>query len=433
MEYYSTGLKSPNVFFKDALFSGLAPDGGLYMPTSIPQLSLDTLNSKISYPELAFKMIMPFIGNAISNEKLDEICNSAFNFSVPLVKLDDNFYILELFHGPTFAFKDFAARFMARMMEHFMNTETVKRTILVATSGDTGSAVANGFFKVDGINVVILYPSKRVSPLQEKQLTTLGENISALEVSGSFDDCQKLVKKAFLDKELNSEKKLGSANSINISRLLPQTVYYAWAWLKSGKKQNILISVPSGNFGNITGGLIAKKMGLPFLKFIASVNENKVFPKYLSSGKFYPVPSRQTLSNAMDVGNPSNISRINALYKDDINLMKRDISSYSFNDDITSKSILEIFKEFNYNVDPHTAVGISGLKRFLKDKNKQKITEIVLSTAHPAKFSDTIEPILRESIDLPDKLKLCMKKKKQSIKISNSYLEFKNYLMSNKN
>ena len=425
MKYYSTNLKSDKVTFEDTLFQGLAPDGGLYMPESIPIFSADFFNSNWDYPELATELISPFVECEIDKKSLLNICDSAFDFPIPLINLDQNLHILELFHGPTFAFKDFAARFMARTMQYFMKNKNVERTILVATSGDTGSAVANGFYKMDGINVVILYPSGRVSKIQEQQLTTLGENIKAIEVEGSFDDCQKIVKTAFLDSEIRNQKKISSANSINISRLLPQSIYYTWAWICAGRPKDIIISVPSGNFGNLTGGLIAKKMGLPITKFLASVNSNDVFPKYLQTGEYKPKPSKQTLSNAMDVGNPSNFERIQNLYQSNKEKINKDILSLSIDNHLTIKEIKETKNKFNYLADPHTAVGLKGLKNFLSKSQ----TGIVLSTAHPGKFADVIEPIIGEKIKLPNQLEASLKKEKQRILIPNNYEQFKSLLL----
>jgi len=425
MKYYSTNLNSDKVSFETALFKGLAPDGGLYMPEIIPKFNMEFFNSEWKYSQLATELIFPFVEGEINQSSLEKICESAFNFKIPLVKLNDQIQILELFHGPTFAFKDFAARFMARTMQYFMQNQKVEKTVLVATSGDTGSAVANGFYKVDGINVVILYPSGRVSKIQEQQLTILGENITAIEVEGSFDDCQKMVKTAFLDFEIQDKKQLSSANSINISRLLPQSIYYSWAWICAGRPKDLLVSVPSGNFGNLTGGLIAKKMGLPITRFLASVNANDVFPKYLKSGKYEPKPSLQTLSNAMDVGNPSNFARIKKLYGEDKIKIEEDILSLSVDNNSTVEEIISTQNEFNYLPDPHTAVGIHGLKQFLKEDQGG----IVLSTAHPGKFTDIIEPIINDKIQLPEPLKKALTKEKQSIKIPNDYRKFKSVLL----
>jgi len=425
MKYYSTNLNSDFVSFENALFQGLAPDGGLYMPENIPKFKDDFFNTNWNYSELATELIYPFVEGEIDYPALSGICNSAFDFPVPLIQLDDNIYILELFHGPTFAFKDFAARFMARTMQYFMKNNKIERTVLVATSGDTGSAVANGFYKMEGINVIILYPSGRVSKIQEHQLTTLGENILAIEVEGSFDDCQKMVKTAFLDIEIKKQKQLSSANSINIARLLPQSIYYSWAWICAGRPSDLLVSVPSGNFGNLTGGLIAKKMGLPIRQFLASVNLNDVFPKYLKSGVYLPKTSLQTLSNAMDVGNPSNFARIQNLYNMDLDKMSEDILSFSVDNESTIKEIKNTKNNFHYLPDPHTAVGLNGLNNFLGEHQ----TGIVLSTAHPGKFADIIEPIVSEKVNLPKNLESALSKKKQSIKIPNDYDFFKSIIM----
>ena len=425
MKYFSTNLKTKPVSFEEALFKGLAKDGGLFMPENIPYLSPDFFKEKMSYAELSTEMIFPFISGEMDRSALNEICKSAFNFSIPVINIQPNLSILELFHGPTLAFKDFAARFMARSIQYFMQNKNEQRTILVATSGDTGSAVANGFYKVDGIKVVILYPSGKVSKIQEQQLTTLGENITAIEVEGSFDDCQKIVKTAFLDNKFQDKINLSSANSINIARLLPQSVYYAWAWNFLDFPKDVVISVPSGNFGNLTGGLIAKKMGLPITKFLAAVNSNDVFPNYLHNGNYQPKVSVSTISNAMDVGNPSNFSRIQSLYNSDLIKIRENINSISVTDDLTSKSILEINQKYNYLADPHTAVGLYGINKIM-DKNQ---VGIVLATAHPGKFADVIDPIINNKIELPVQLKEALNLPKNSIKIQNNYDDFKSVLL----
>ncbi|MAJ44938.1 MAG: threonine synthase [Candidatus Marinimicrobia bacterium] len=425
MKYFSTNLNTEPVNFKEALFKGLASDGGLFMPENIPYLSKEFFKEKMTYSELATEMIYPFIGEEIDKLSLNEICKSAFNFSVPVVNIHSNLSVLELFHGPTLAFKDFAARFMARLMQYFMQNKNEERTIIVATSGDTGSAVANGFYKLAGINVIILYPSGRVSKIQEQQLTTLGENIKAVEIEGSFDDCQKIVKKAFLDYEIKEKINLSSANSINIARLLPQTVYYAWAWKYLECPKDVIISVPSGNFGNLTGGLFAKRMGLPITKLLASVNSNDIFPNYLNNGFFQSKESVSTLSNAMDVGNPSNFARIQSLYCSEINEIRKDIISTSVSDKLTIKSLLEIKQKYNYLADPHTAVGLYGIKKnILKSQ-----MGVVLSTAHHGKFADIIEPIINKKIKLPKQLREALKLPKDSMKIKNKYNDFKSILL----
>ena len=348
---------------------------------------------------------------------------------VVIKELNKTDSVLELFHGPTFAFKDFAARFMARTMSHFLENEDNEITILVATSGDTGSAVANGFFNVDGINVIILYPSHRVSAIQEKQLTTLGGNITALEIDGSFDDCQRMVKAAFQDIDLRSRLFLSSANSINMARLLPQSVYYSWAWKLCGKNKPIIFSVPSGNFGNLTGGLLANRMGVPVEKFIAATNANDTFPHFLSSGTIQHQDAVQTISNAMDVGVPSNLDRIQNLFHDDVNQVKVDISSWSFSDEMTKDCIRNIQNKFNYLLDPHTAVGVLGLNTY-REKTNSKTKGVVLSTAHPGKFADVIEPIIGNKTSLPESLQIAMKKEKNSVKMPKQFSDLKEYLLA---
>ena len=425
MQYFSTNQQSTAVGFREALFNGLAPDRGLYIPESIPEFDPAFFGSEMTYCELAAEMIQPFVSENISSAELMDICNAAFTFDIPLVCLIDDIYVLELFHGPTMAFKDFAARFMARCMEHLLSEEI---TILVATSGDTGSAVANGFFDLDGIQVVILYPSGRVSAIQEQQLTTYGGNITALEVEGSFDDCQHMVKEAFVDQKVNQQRSLSSANSINIARILPQSVYYAWAWKQIGTDQPIVFSVPSGNFGNLTGGILAKHMGLPVEKFIAATNANDVFPKYLETGEFNAKPSKQTISNAMDVGRPSNFDRILKIYNENVTDLRRDLISWSFQDDETRNAIQYTKDKFNYLTDPHTAVGLSGIEKFRQEVNARH-TGIALATAHPGKFPQVVEPIIKEQIAIPRKLQKAMKKEKNSITIPAHYSYLKDFLI----
>ncbi|MBH10477.1 MAG: threonine synthase [Candidatus Marinimicrobia bacterium] len=425
MRYYSTNQKSPSVGFREALFKGLAPDKGLYLPESIPSFETSFFKNEMTYTELATEMIQPFVSEYISEPKLAEICNTAFTFDIPLICLNDNIYLLELFHGPTMAFKDFAARFMARCMEYLLSE---KITILVATSGDTGGAVANGFLGLEGINVVILYPAGRVSEIQEKQLTTYKGNITALEVNGSFDDCQKMVKDAFLDKTLSRKLNLSSANSINIARLLPQSVYYAWAWKHVNSNQPTIFSVPSGNFGNLTGGIFAKHMGLPIQKFIAATNANNVFPQYLKTGKFNSIPSKETISNAMDVGNPSNFDRIIKIYDENRNDIQNDIISWSFKDRTTKYIIKSIHNNFNYLVDPHTAVGISGIEKYKKKINTD-FNYIAIATAHPAKFIQVMKPIINKEITIPKQLQKSMEKEKNSIRIPASCSSLKDFLI----
>ncbi len=428
MRFFSTKNNAVSVGFKDALFQGLAEDGGLYMPETIPHLGTDFFQSNLSYSECAVGMIHPFTKDDLTLAQLSDICELAFDFPIPIKKLNETDSVLELFHGPTLAFKDFAARFMARTMLHFLENENKEITILVATSGDTGSAVANGFFNIEGIKVIILYPSNRVSAIQEKQLTTLGGNITALEINGTFDDCQRMVKSAFQDAELRSRFTLSSANSINVARLLPQSVYYAWAWKQCGENNPIIFSVPCGNFGNLTAGLFANRMGIPVEIFIAATNANDTFPYFLNSGTLQDQDAIQTISNAMDVGVPSNLDRIQTLFHDDINLIKKDISSWSFSDDETKDCIQNIHNNFDYLIDPHTAIGVLGLNEY-REKTNSRTKGIVLSTAHPGKFADVIEPIIGENIPLTDSLQIAMKKEKISIKMSKKFSDLKDYLL----
>jgi len=429
LRFYSTKGNSISVGFKDALFHGLAPDGGLYMPETIPHLGINFFKSDLSYPELAVGMIHPFTKDDLAHARLTDICELAFDFPLRIKELNNTDSVLELFHGPTFAFKDFAARFMARTMSYFLENNDNELTILVATSGDTGSAVANGFFNIDGINVIILYPSNRVSAIQEKQLTTLGGNITALEIDGSFDDCQRMVKVAFQDIDLQNRLSLSSANSINMARLLPQSVYYSWAWKLCAENKPIIFSVPSGNFGNLTGGLLANRMGVPVEKFIAATNANDTFPHFLSSGTIQHQDAVKTISNAMDVGVPSNLDRIQNLFHDDVNQVKVDIASWSFPDKDTKESIRNIQNEFGYLIDPHTAVGVLGLNKYRNETNT-KMKGVVLSTAHPGKFADVIEPIIGNKTTLPDSLQIAMKKEKNSIKMPNQFSDLKEYLLA---
>ena len=436
MKLYSTNNKNISISFKEAVIKGIADDGGLFMPFNLPKLGKDFFNKleNLEFNELAFEISKHLLGDEIPAEDLEKIINSAMNFDSPLVSLDANLGILELFHGPTLAFKDFGARFMANMMS-YVNRESKKEiTILVATSGDTGSAVANGFYKVDGIKVVLLYPSNKVSKIQEQQLTTLGHNVTALEVEGTFDDCQRLVKQAFPDKDLAGKMMLSSANSINIGRLLPQSFYYFRAYAQTKDKSlPLIISVPSGNFGNLTAGLFAKEMGLPVKKYIAATNTNDVFPKYLETGKYEAKPSIKTLSNAMDVGNPSNFARIQALYENDYAVIKENIYGESFSDEETREAIREVHDKFGYMIDPHGAVGYLALQRYLGKNKIEKYNGVILETAHPAKFADVVSGIINKEIELPDRLAGCMKKEKHSVKISSEYGKLKKFLLETAN
>lgn len=433
MRYYSTKNKNYKISFRDAVLKGIAPDGGLFMPEEIPEFEMNFFKnvSDLSLKEIAFLVSKKLFGSDIKIIDLESIVDSSITFDAPLVQLSDNINILELFHGQTLAFKDFGARFMANTVAYLNRNEDKEINILVATSGDTGSAVANGFFNVDKINVVLLYPSKKVSKIQEQQLTTLGKNITTLEVKGTFDDCQSLVKKAFSDNELNSKMTLSSANSINIARLLPQAFYYFNAYAKvEDKKLPTVISVPSGNFGNLTAGLIAKRMGLPVKRFIAATNSNDVFTKYIDTAVFKAKPSVKTLSNAMDVGNPSNFERILDLYNHDHRKIKSDIFSKSFSDEETVNAIKEVYSKYNYVIDPHGAVGFLALESFLTEARNTNINGVVVETAHYSKFADIVENALNIKTDIPERLAICLSKEKRSIKISNEFNDLKEFLLS---
>ena len=428
MKYYSLNNHDIKVSFKDAAITGIAPDKGLYFPESILQLDSDFINNieQYSNTEIALKAITPFIGNEIPEDKLREIVEETLSFDFPTVKVEKDVYALELYHGPTLAFKDVGARFMSRCLNYFTQAENKNITILVATSGDTGGAVASGFLGVKGINVVILYPSGKVSDIQEKQLTALGQNITALEVDGSFDDCQDMVKQAFLDDQLK-DVDLTSANSINIARWLPQMFYYFFAYkqLKYLDKP-LAISVPSGNFGNICAGLMAKMIGLPVAHFIASTNVNDTVPRYMDSQLYHPSATKETLSNAMDVSNPSNFVRILELFNNNFGSLQEELSSYPFTDAQTLNTIKKLYTENNYLADPHGAVGYLGLKKYLKD-NKD-YAGVFLETAHPVKFPKCIEKELGISIPVPDSLQPLLLQKKHAIAIK-SYNELKDYLL----
>jgi threonine synthase len=426
MNYYSLHHKSPKSTFKNAVISGIAPDRGLYFPEKITALSAKFFENIENYSqhEIAFEVIKQFVGDEIPEEKLKEIISETIFFDFPLVKIDENCASLELFHGPTMAFKDVGAKFMAKCLEYFNQNNEEEITVLVATSGDTGGAVANGFLGSKGVNVVILYPSGKVSDIQEKQLTTLGQNITALEVDGVFDDCQEMVKTAFLDSEIT--KKLTSANSINIARWLPQMFYFFYAH-KELKKLNkeLIFSVPSGNFGNICAGIVAQKLGLPIKHFIAATNINDTVPNYLIDGKYQPKPSKATISNAMDVGNPSNFIRILELFNNDFEKLKSAFSSYSFTDDETRETLKKIYKNAGYIPDPHGAVGYLGLQKYGLQENE---FGVFLETAHPVKFLDVVEETLSIKVEIPTKIQEIMTKEKVAIKIS-SYQELKNFLI----
>lgn len=425
MNYYSTNNKNHQVSLREAVLKGLAPDNGLYMPETIPVLPKSFFNSlpEKSFQQIAFEVAQALLQDDVPPAEIKRIVDHTITFDATLVELEKNIFALELFHGPTLAFKDFGARFMSQLMGYFSKEEKREIVILVATSGDTGSAVANGFLGVPGTKVVVLYPSGKVSDIQEKQFTTLGQNITALEVDGSFDDCQRLVKQAFLDEELNKKFFLTSANSINIARLIPQSFYYFYAWSRLKKRNNVVFSVPSGNFGNLTAGLIAKRMGLPIKHLVASTNANDIVPEYLQTGIFTPKPSQATISNAMDVGNPSNFARMIDLYANDLNKIKSDITGYTFSDEETKQVLQEVYKTSNYTLDPHGAVGYLGLKKYLAD-NKEA-TGVFLETAHPAKFLEVVEETLKTQVQIPEKLKVFIKGSKKSIQCSNELNAFR--------
>lgn len=430
MRYYSLNHNSKHTSFKNAVIRGLAPDRGLYFPNQIPILSKKFFEDieHISVPEMAFKIIKPYVGKEIDDKKLLSIVTETLDFEFPTVEITDNIAAFELFHGPTLAFKDVGARFMARALGHFSKGMKDKTTVLVATSGDTGGAVANGFLGVDGVEVIILYPKGKISEIQEKQITTLGQNITALEVDGVFDDCQEMVKAAFLDPSL-TKMNLTSANSINVARWLPQMFYYfiAYRSLKN-KNKKLVFSVPSGNFGNICAGVMAQQMGLPIDHFIASTNSNDSVPRYLKTGNFEPLQTIQTISNAMDVGNPSNFIRIQKIFNNDIFRMKKIISGYSYSDIETKKSLIEIYKKNGYIADPHGAVGFLGLKEYLSKQNKDHYG-VFLETAHPVKFIDSVEKILKLKVQIPNRLKSALSKKKSCIPIKD-FSSLKSYLLS---
>ncbi|EGK00981.1 threonine synthase [Dysgonomonas gadei] len=431
MKYYSTNKNAPEVSLQEAVVKGLAPDNGLYMPETIKELPQSFFENigNMSFQEIAYTVADAFFGEDIEPDTLKSIVYDTLSFDTPVVHVKDNIYSLELFHGPTLAFKDVGGRFMARLLGYFIKKQGQKDVkVLVATSGDTGSAVANGFLGVEGIHVYVLYPKGKVSQIQECQFTTLGRNITAIEIDGTFDDCQALVKTAFLDEELNRKLNLTSANSINVARFLPQAFYYfhAYAQLaKQGKAGNVVFSVPSGNFGNITAGLIAKRMGLPVTRFIAANNSNDIFYKYLQTGEYNPRPSVQTIANAMDVGNPSNFVRVLDLYGKSLNEIKRDISGEWYNDDCIKKIVKATYDETGYLLDPHGACGYQALKDELQPGEKG----VFLETAHPAKFLETVESIIGRQVAIPEKLQAFMKGEKQSVDMSKEFADFKQYLL----
>ncbi len=430
MKYYSTNGKAPLASLEKAVVKGLAEDRGLYMPESIKPLPAEFFSDiqDMSFHDIACTVAQAFFGEDVPEEDLRRIVCDTLSFDVPAVKVCDNIYSLELFHGPTLAFKDVGARFMARMLRHFLSSGSGEVNVLVATSGDTGSAVANGFLGVEGIRVYVLYPKGKVSPIQECQFTTLGRNITAIEVDGVFDDCQALVKNAFMDSDLNAKMKLTSANSINVARFLPQSFYYFYAYAQMKKKglaDNLVVCVPSGNFGNICSALFGKRMGLPIRRFIAANNSNDIFYKYLQTGNYEPKPSVQTIANAMDVGDPSNFARIYDLYGKSHDAIAADISGATYSDGQIADAMRSCYADNGYVCDPHGACGYQALKDGLKPGE----TGVFLETAHPAKFKSVVDGILRTDIEIPQKLQAFMKGTKQSVQMPNDYAAFRQLLL----
>ena len=431
MKYYSTNGKAPLATLHEAVVKGLAGDRGLYMPESIkklPQSFFDNIE-RLSFQELSYVVAQAFFGDDVNEEDLKRIVYDTLSFDCPVAQVTDSIYSLELFHGPTLAFKDVGARFMARLLQYFIRQEGREQVnVLVATSGDTGSAVANGFLGVDGIHVYVLYPKGKVSKIQESQFTTLGKNITAVEVDGVFDDCQALVKSAFMDEELNKHMKLTSANSINVARFLPQAFYYfnAYARMKElGKSENMVVCVPSGNFGNITAALFGHRIGLPVKRFIAANNANDIFYNYLQTGKYEPKASRQTIANAMDVGDPSNFARIYDLYHGDHALVSSLISGATYSDDQIRDTMRKCFSDNKYILDPHGACGFRALSEQLQAGEYGVFCE----TAHPAKFKETVEATIGAEVEIPERLAAFMKGKKQSVEMAKDFSSFKDFLM----
>ncbi len=430
MLYYSTNNKAPKVGFKEATIKGLAPDKGLYFPESIPVLPKDFFENigSLSKETIAFKVIQPYVGDAIPADELQRIVNETINFDFPLVPVTDAIFSLELYHGPTLAFKDVGARFMSRCLGYFVKDQGQKVTVLVATSGDTGGAVANGFYDVTGVEVVILYPKGKVSSIQELQLTTIGKNIKALEVNGSFDDCQHLVKQAFADADLNNKLFLTSANSINVARWLPQQFYYFFAYQQwANKAQPPVVCVPSGNFGNICAGLMAHHSGLPIKHFIAATNANDIVPQYFVTQKYEPKPALATISNAMDVGNPSNFVRILEIFEQQFENLKSIVSSVSIGDEETKAVLKEVYEQQNYLLDTHGAVAYAALQHWLAEHEDHK--GIILETAHPVKFYDVVEPIIGEKVPMPESVEYLLDKVKESVVIDANYEQLKAFLL----
>lgn len=423
MKYYSTNGQAPVISFKEAVLKGLPTDQGLFFPQEIPALPVAFFEElpSLTLPEIAFAVLKDFVAPDLSEEKLREICQEVFTFPIPLVEIEKEIFALELFHGPTCAFKDVGARFMSRCLQQFADRNKPV-TVLVATSGDTGSAVANGFLGLDNIDVVVLYPEKGVSSIQEMQFTTLGQNISAVAIEGTFDDCQRLVKEAFSDQDLNQEMVLSSANSINVARWLPQMVYYFYAWGQWKKnhpaKNEITVAVPSGNFGNLAAGLLARRMGLPITNFVAATNQNHVVPTFLETGNYDPVPSVATIANAMDVGSPNNFPRILELLHQDFTALQEVVKGFWADDQEIKEIIRLVQREKNYLLDPHGAIGYLALKKLLPEL---KTPGIFLETAHPAKFKETMESVLGQEVTLPEQLQAFLGRTKQVTLLPNDY------------
>lgn len=431
MRYRSTSRQAPLTSLRGAVLRGLAPDGGLYMPVEIARHSPAELEEfrRLPFTEVCFRVAKPFAAPEVPEEILWQVVSEAISFPVKLVSLSPALHVLELFHGPTLAFKDFGARFMARLMGYFVRDETRPLTVLVATSGDTGSAVAHGFLGVPGIRVIILYPSRRISEAQEKQFTTLGQNITALEVQGTFDDCQRLVKQAFSDAQLNQRVFLTSANSINIGRLLPQMFYHVAAYRQLPVASvPLIVSVPSGNFGNLTAGIFAKRIGLPVARFVASTNANDVVPQYLRTGEFCPRQATPTYSNAMDVGSPNNFPRLLDLCRNRLELVQREIWGHSATDTETLATMKSVHDRFHYLADPHTAVGILGWEAYHR-QHSEPAQGLVLATAHPAKFADVVTRAIGVAPPLPERLAAHLRQPKLSLAISAEYDDFRQFLL----
>jgi threonine synthase len=428
MKFYSTKDKNHKVSLQEAVIKGLAPNNGLFLPEKLPVLPASFFQNmhKLSLQEVSLTVAKAIFGEDVPEKELQEIVYGAMSFPIPLEKVKENLYSLELFHGPTLAFKDVGAGFMSRLLRSFLKNTDKEVYVLVATSGDTGSAVANGFYDVPGIKVVVLYPSGLVSEIQEKQFTTLGKNITAVEIEGTFDDCQRLVKQAFNDAELNQQMMLTSANSINLARFIPQSFYYFWGWAQMpDKSKPVVISVPSGNFGNLTAAVVAKKMGLPVEHFIAATNANDIVPNYLKSGNYEPRPSVSTVANAMDVGDPNNFPRLLELYGS-YEAISADISGYSYTDEEVLKEIREVKKATGYLLDPHGAIGFKALDAYLSENPGKQ--GFFIETAHPAKFKETVESTLKSEIEIPAKLQEFMKGTKQSVVLSKEFEDFKAFL-----